>query len=67
MWFRIGIRTVTVGNATPDSLRTTVVAGDRVLLEVTSPGADPRRAMIASYYAPRTDFRAGLIKNLFRG
>jgi hypothetical protein len=53
--------------ATPGSLRTTVVAGDRVLLDVTSPGEDPRRAMIASYYAPRTDFRAGLIKNVFRG
>jgi hypothetical protein len=54
-------------HATPGSLRTTVVAGDRVLLEVTSPGEAPRRAMIASYFAPRTDFRAGLIKNVFRG
>lgn len=53
--------------ATPDSLRTTVVAGDRVVLDVTSPGTDARRAMIASYFAPRTDFRAGLIKNVFRG
>lgn len=53
--------------ATPGSLHTTVVAGDRVLLDITSPGDDPRRAMIASYYAPRTDFRAGLIKNVFRG
>lgn len=53
--------------ATPSSLRTSVVAGDRVLLDVTSPGEDPRRAMIASYYAPRTDFRAGLIKSVFRG
>src|SRR5262245_13407310 len=53
--------------ATPDSLRTTVVAGNRVLLDVTSPGADPRRAMIASYFAPRTDFRSGLIHSVFRG
>jgi hypothetical protein len=53
--------------ATPSSLRTTVMAGDRVLLDVTSPGEDPRRAMLASYFAPRTDFRAGLIKNVFRG
>ena len=53
--------------ATPGSLHTTVMAGDRTLLDVTSPGADPRRAMIASYYAPRTDFRTGLIKSMFRG
>jgi hypothetical protein len=53
--------------ATPSSLRTTVMAGNRTLLDVTSPGEDPRRAMLASYFAPRTDFRAGLIKNVFRG
>ena len=52
--------------AMPGSLRTTVTAGDRVLLDVTSSGDDPRRAMIASYYAPRTDFRSGLIKSAFR-
>ncbi len=53
--------------ATPSSLHTTVMAGDRAVLDVTSPGAEPRRAMLASYFAPRTDFRAGLIKNVFRG
>ena len=53
-------------HATSRSLRTTVAAGDRGLLDVTSPGEDPRRAMIASYFAPRTDFRTGLLKNVFR-
>lgn len=53
--------------ATPSSLRTTVMVGDRPLLDVTSPGDGPRRAMLASYFAPRTDFRTKLIKNVFRG
>jgi len=51
--------------ASPGSLRTTVMAGDRILLDVTTPGEGARRAMIASYYAPRTDFRKGLIEDMF--
>jgi hypothetical protein len=49
----------------PGSLHTIVQASDGVLLDVTSPGAEPRRALIASYYAPHSDFRGGLIKSMF--
>jgi len=52
-------------HARPGSLQTTVTSGQRVLLDVTSPGEDPRRAMLASYFAPGSDFRKGLIKDLF--
>lgn len=52
--------------ARPGSLQTIVTAGDRVLLDVTSPDEGARRAMIASYFAPGSDFRRGLIEDLFR-
>jgi len=52
--------------APPGSLQTIVMSGNRVLLDVRSSDAGSRRAMIASYFAPRTDFRKGLIKDLFR-
>jgi len=52
--------------ARPGSLQTIVMSGDRVLLDVTSRDAGARRAMIASYFAPGSDFRKGLIKDLFR-
>jgi len=52
--------------ARPGSLQTIVRSADRVLLDVTSRDAGARRAMIASYFAPKTDFRKGLIKDLFR-
>lgn len=48
-----------------DSLQTTVVSGKQVLVDVVSRDLDARRSMIASYFAPRTDFRKGLIKSLF--
>lgn len=54
-----------VYRARADSLQTIVKAGDRVLLDVTSRDFGARRAMIASYFAPGTDFRKGLIKYLF--
>lgn len=47
------------------ALQTIVNAGDRVLLDVTSPDPNARRALLASYFAPRSDFRKGLIKDLF--
>jgi len=53
-------------HARPGSLQTTVTSGDRVLLDVTSPGEAPRRAVLASYFAPGSDFRKGLIKDVFR-
>jgi hypothetical protein len=52
-------------HALPGTLQTTVRSGDRVLLDVTSPGEGPRRAMLASYFAPGSDFRKGLIKDVF--
>jgi hypothetical protein len=54
-----------VYRARQDSLETKVLSGDRVLLDVTSHDLGARRAMIASYFAPRTDFRGKLIKSLF--
>ena len=48
------------------SLETVVKSKDRVLLDVTSKDEGARRAMIASYFAPRSDFRKGLITDLFR-
>ena len=52
--------------AHPGSLQTIVKSGDRVLLDLTSRDVGARRAMIASYFAPGSDFRKGLIKDLFR-
>jgi len=54
-----------VYRAAPGSLQTQVVSRDRVLLDVTTHDDGARRAMIASYFAPRTDFRKGLIADLF--
>ena len=55
-----------VYRARPGSLQTTVLSGNRVLLDVTSPDQGSRQAMIASYFAPGSDFRKGLITDLFR-
>lgn len=51
--------------AGPGSLRTIVMADERVLLDVTTRDDGARRAMIASYFAPGSDFRQGLIEDLF--
>jgi len=61
--FKDGDRLVYRAHA--DSLQTTVVSGKRVLLDVMSRDLGARTSMIASYFAPRTDFRKGLIKSLF--
>jgi len=55
-----------VYRARPGSLQTTVMSSDGVLLDLTSRDAGARRAMIASYFAPGSDFRKGLIKDLLR-
>jgi hypothetical protein len=52
--------------AGPGSLQTIVMSGDRVLLDVTTRDAGARLSMIASYFAPGSDFRKGLIKDLLR-
>ena len=54
-----------VYRARPGALQTTVTSGDRVLLDVTTPDENARRSMIASYFAPGSDFRKGLIKDVF--
>lgn len=49
----------------PDRLRTVLVAHDgRVLLDQTDNGEDPRRTLLAGYFAPGTDFREPLIRSL---
>jgi hypothetical protein len=48
-----------------DSLQTLVVAGDRVLLDLSSDDPRARPAMVAGYFAPKTDFREKLIRSLF--
>lgn len=54
-----------VYHARAESLQTIVTSGTRVLLDVTSRDLGARRSMIASYFAPKSDFRRGLIKSLF--
>lgn len=51
--------------AHPDSLQTVVTSGNQVLLDVLSRDVGARQSMLASYFAPRSDFRTGLIKSLF--
>jgi hypothetical protein len=51
--------------AGPGSLQTTAVAGDHTLLDVSTQDEGARRAMIASYFAPKSDFRTKLIKDVF--
>ncbi len=52
--------------ARPGSLETKVLAQDRVLLDRTNKDPGARRSMIASYFAPGTDFRKGLTRSLFQ-
>ena len=54
-----------VYRARGDTLQTTVTADDKVLLDLSSDDPHARPAMIASYFAPKTDFRDKLIKSLF--
>lgn len=51
----------------PNSLRTVVVtAKGQVLVERTDKGKDPGRVVMASYFAPKSDFRELLLKSLFK-
>lgn len=50
-----------------DTLRTVFKAADgRVLLDQTDVGPERRLAVLGSYLAPKSDFREGLIRSLFR-
>ena len=49
-----------------DKLRTAVVANDgKVLVDRTDAGKDAPRVVMASYFAPKSDFRDLLVKSLF--
>jgi hypothetical protein len=51
-----------------DSLRTVVVAADgSVLVDRTDKEKDAPRVVMASYFAPGSDFREPLIRSLFKG
>jgi hypothetical protein len=48
-----------------DRLRTTYIGSDgAVLLDQLDTGAAPRRAVLSSYFAPRSDFRGKLVKSI---
>jgi hypothetical protein len=50
---------------TPDSLRTVVVsAGGQVLVDMTDTDQGIRRVVLASYFAPGSDFREPLLRSL---
>lgn len=52
----------------PQRLRTVLVSHDgKVLVDQTDRGEEPRRALLAGYFAPGTDTRTGLIDSLGRG
>ncbi len=49
----------------PDRLRTVLVSNSgEVLLDQTDQGASHRRALLAGYFAPGTDFREPLVRSL---
>jgi hypothetical protein len=51
----------------PDKLRTVLAAETgEVLLDQTDPGSSPRRALLAGYFAPGTDFREPLVRSLLQ-
>jgi hypothetical protein len=50
----------------PDSLRTVVQAADgRVLIDRLEREQDTRRVVLASYFAPKSDFREPLLRSLW--
>lgn len=54
-----------VYSVTPDALRTAVVsAGGQVLLDMTQPGDEARRVVLASYFAPKSELREPLLRSL---
>ena len=51
----------------PNRMRTLLVSNDgRTLVDQVDHGDDPRRALLAGYLAPGTDFREPLIRSLFQ-
>jgi len=52
-------------SVTPDALRTVVVsAGGQMLLDITERDPGGRRVVLASYFAPKSDFREPLLRSL---
>jgi hypothetical protein len=57
-----------VYSVTPDGLHTVVVsAGGQVLVDITEKDQGGRRVVLASYFAPKSDFREPLLKSLVEG
>lgn len=51
----------------PDRMRTVLVSNTgEVLLDQTDPGEDPRRTLMAGYFAPGSDFRTPLVRSLLQ-
>lgn len=51
----------------PDRMRTVLVSSQgAILVDQTDRGASPRRALLAGYFAPGTDFRTPLVQSLFQ-
>lgn len=51
----------------PERMRTVLVSNQgAILVDQTDRGAAPRRALLAGYFAPGTDFRKPLVQSLFR-
>lgn len=51
----------------PDALRTVMITHDgKVLVNRTDKGADKRRLVMATYFAPDTDYREPLLKSLLK-
>lgn len=51
----------------PDRMRTVLVSNQgAILVDQTDRGASPRRALLAGYFAPGTDFRTPLVQSLFQ-
>lgn len=51
----------------PERMRTVLVSNQgAILVDQTDRGASPRRALLAGYFAPGTDFRKPLVQSLFQ-
>ncbi len=52
-------------SVTPDALRTVVVSSaGQVLVDMSQPGTEARRVVLATYFAPRSDTREPLLRSL---
>jgi hypothetical protein len=55
-------------SVTPDAVRTVVVsAGGQTLIDMTERDPEARKVVMASYFAPKSDFREPLLRSLVEG